>query len=151
LQACATDVDGASEGDPWVTWRTPTSPPGPGCVQKSLSNRRLQRRAECSAGAVEGMRRSREEPVEPRRGCFWAPVALPFAVRSPFLRMRLPLPVLLLVLLAVSAVPAAAQAVLYVDADAPPGGDGASWATAFHDLQDALAIVQAGDQVWVAE
>src|SRR5690606_19048028 len=41
--------------------------------------------------------------------------------------------------------------VLYVDADAAPGGDGASWASAFHDLQDALAVAQAGDEVWIAE
>src|SRR5690606_37344049 len=44
-----------------------------------------------------------------------------------------------------------AQAVIHVDADAPPGGDGASWASAFHDLQDALAVAEAGDEVWVAE
>src|SRR5690606_7714723 len=47
--------------------------------------------------------------------------------------------------------PALGQAVIHVDADAAPGGDGASWATAFHDLQDALAIAQAGDEVWIAE
>jgi predicted outer membrane repeat protein len=41
--------------------------------------------------------------------------------------------------------------VLYVDADAPPGGDGASWASAFRDLQDALAVAEAGDEVWIAE
>jgi predicted outer membrane repeat protein len=31
------------------------------------------------------------------------------------------------------------QSILYVDVDAPPGGDGSSWETAFNDLQDALA------------
>src|SRR5690606_8474226 len=46
---------------------------------------------------------------------------------------------------------AAAQAVIHVDADAAPGGDGVSWATAFHDLQDALAVAEAGDEVWIAE
>ena len=45
--------------------------------------------------------------------------------------------------------PAAAQAVIYVDADAAPGGDGASWASAFRDLQDALAAAEAGDEVWI--
>ncbi|MDX1421056.1 MAG: hypothetical protein R3181_13910, partial [Rubricoccaceae bacterium] len=44
-----------------------------------------------------------------------------------------------------------APAVLHVDADAAPGGDGASWATAFDDLQDALAVAAPGDEVWVAE
>jgi hypothetical protein len=44
-----------------------------------------------------------------------------------------------------------AQAVLFVDADAAPGGDGASWATAFSDLATALRAAAAGDSVWVAE
>jgi hypothetical protein len=39
----------------------------------------------------------------------------------------------------------------FVDADRPPGGDGLSWATAFDDLQDALDVVQAGAEIWVAE
>lgn len=42
--------------------------------------------------------------------------------------------------------------VLYVDADASPGGDGSSWALALEDLAAALANVPAGiTQVWVAE
>ncbi|HLT48284.1 MAG TPA: T9SS type A sorting domain-containing protein, partial [Rubricoccaceae bacterium] len=60
-------------------------------------------------------------------------------------------PSTLALLLALSAPMASAQGVLYVDADALPGGDGASWATAFRDLQDALAVAEAGDEVWVAE
>ncbi len=44
---------------------------------------------------------------------------------------------------------------LFVDDDAPPGGDGHSWATAFKYLQDALAFVQSPDgagisEIWVA-
>jgi len=39
---------------------------------------------------------------------------------------------------------------IYVDA-AVSGGDGTSWATAFHDLQDALAIAAAGDEIRVAQ
>jgi len=35
----------------------------------------------------------------------------------------------------------------YVDAQAD--GDGSSWASAFSDLQSALAVVKAGDEVWV--
>jgi len=41
--------------------------------------------------------------------------------------------------------------VLYVDADAPTGGDGASWATAFNRLEDALAVAQPLTEVWVAQ
>jgi hypothetical protein len=35
--------------------------------------------------------------------------------------------------------PAAAGTTIYVDDDAPPGGDGATWSTAYRFLQDALA------------
>ncbi len=39
----------------------------------------------------------------------------------------------------------------YVDADAPAGGDGATWSSAYRYLQDALAAAEAtGGQVWVA-
>ena len=41
-----------------------------------------------------------------------------------------------------------AQSVLYVDDDASVGGDGTSWATAFNDLQDALAASPCGE-IWV--
>jgi len=42
--------------------------------------------------------------------------------------------------------------VIYVDANVPGGiQDGTSWANAFADLQDALAIAQYGDTVWVAQ
>lgn len=46
---------------------------------------------------------------------------------------------------------ACGQAVWYVDADAPAGGDGMSWATAFTDLHDALEAVGDGDAIWIAE
>ncbi len=39
----------------------------------------------------------------------------------------------------------------YVDAAARPGGSGTSWADAFDDLQDSLAVATSGDQVWVVE
>ncbi len=39
----------------------------------------------------------------------------------------------------------------YVDASSPSGGDGDSWSTAFHRLQDALAAAGPGAEVWVAE
>jgi hypothetical protein len=40
--------------------------------------------------------------------------------------------------------------VLFVDASASGANDGSSWANAFVTLQDALAVAQAGDQLWVA-
>lgn len=55
--------------------------------------------------------------------------------------------------LAVAVLPGAAlngQSVWYVAADARPGGDGMSWATAFDSLQDAQ-VAPPGSQIWVAE
>ena len=46
-------------------------------------------------------------------------------------------------------VPDECDLVVFVDADAPPGGDGTSWATAYTDLQDALAEADL-TEVWVA-
>jgi predicted outer membrane repeat protein len=41
---------------------------------------------------------------------------------------------------------------IYVDKDAPgPVHDGASWTTAYTDVQDALAAATPGDEIWVAE
>jgi len=39
----------------------------------------------------------------------------------------------------------------YVDADAVGTGTGHTWANAFNNLQDALAVVWPGEQIWVAE
>jgi len=41
--------------------------------------------------------------------------------------------------------------ILYVNDDAVGSNDGSSWTDAFNDLQDALAIANLGDQIWVAE
>jgi uncharacterized repeat protein (TIGR02543 family) len=41
--------------------------------------------------------------------------------------------------------------VIYVDDDASAGGDGSSWSSAHKYLQDAIAVSEAGDEVWVAE
>lgn len=41
--------------------------------------------------------------------------------------------------------------VIFVNAGAPAGGDGSSWASARNDLQAALASAQAGDEIWVAQ
>jgi len=45
---------------------------------------------------------------------------------------------------------AARAQTLYVNASAPAGGNGASWASAFRDLQSALVVAGPGNQVWVA-
>src|SRR4029079_16661205 len=41
--------------------------------------------------------------------------------------------------------------VIHVDAAAPSGGHGASWADALDDLQAALAAARPGDEIWVAQ
>lgn len=45
---------------------------------------------------------------------------------------------------------AGAQRVIYVDDDAPLGGDGSTWETAYDSLSTALTAAQPGDQIWVA-
>ena len=45
---------------------------------------------------------------------------------------------------------ASGQSVMYVDDDAPLGGDGAAWGTAIRYLQDALHQAAAGDEIRVA-
>jgi len=41
--------------------------------------------------------------------------------------------------------------IVYVDASAGPGGNGATWAGAYRYLQDALAVAQSGDEIRVAQ
>lgn len=60
------------------------------------------------------------------------------------------LPILIGTSLSLGLVGSAGAMVRYVDCDAPPGGDGLSWATAYNVLTDGLAAAVAGDQVWVA-
>ena len=50
-----------------------------------------------------------------------------------------------------AAYPAVAQRTLHVDADASLGGDGATWATAYVYLQDALAVAEDGDEILIAQ
>ena len=61
--------------------------------------------------------------------------------------------IILLTFLLGWAVPEAARsATLYVDLDNSSGTEnGSSWATAYTDLQDALAAAGSGDEIWVAE
>ena len=63
------------------------------------------------------------------------------------MRIRLPSVLVPIALL----VPLSIADPLYVDDDAPLGGDGTSWATAFKYLQDALALAAAGDEIRVAQ
>jgi len=44
-----------------------------------------------------------------------------------------------------------AHAQIFVDADAPAGGDGSSWGAAFNTIQEAVFAAVPGEQVWVAE
>ena len=46
--------------------------------------------------------------------------------------------------------PVLAPRIIYVDQDATPPSNGASWKTAFRSLQNALAIARDGDHIWVA-
>jgi len=39
---------------------------------------------------------------------------------------------------------------IFVDADAPDGGDGFTWASALNDLHEAINMAVAGDEIWVA-
>lgn len=50
-----------------------------------------------------------------------------------------------------AAASAEAQSIIYVNQSATGNNNGGSWMDAFIDLQSALAIAQAGDQVWVAK
>jgi len=43
-----------------------------------------------------------------------------------------------------------AQLVLRVDDDAPSGGDGLAWASAYDNLQSALGAATSGDDIWIA-
>jgi hypothetical protein len=43
------------------------------------------------------------------------------------------------------------QQVYYVDADAPGANNGLNWCDAWNDLQDALDVATAGDEIWVAD
>lgn len=44
----------------------------------------------------------------------------------------------------------ASAQIVYVDDDAPAGGDGSSWGQAFQRMEDGLAALSSGDQLWVA-
>src|SRR5690606_28969885 len=50
----------------------------------------------------------------------------------------------------IGAVPVGAQSIVYVDSTAAGSNNGSSWTDAFVFLQDALAVVGPGDEVWIA-
>lgn len=54
-------------------------------------------------------------------------------------------------LLATLSVSVVGQQIVFVDSDAPPGGNGVDWSSAFDDLQDALAAAPDSSEIWVAE
>ncbi|MCP4709654.1 MAG: right-handed parallel beta-helix repeat-containing protein [Planctomycetes bacterium] len=56
----------------------------------------------------------------------------------------------LLVIIFLLGTPVWGQVIWYVDDDGPVGGDGASWGTAFTELQDGLDAAVSGDVIWVA-
>ena len=56
----------------------------------------------------------------------------------------------LLIVLSVCLASSADARVIHVRADAGGAGDGSSWATAYADLQDALAAAVSGDELWIA-
>lgn len=64
--------------------------------------------------------------------------------------MRPPMSRVAVSLVALYAAPAVGQTTYHVNNQHPPGGDGLSWATAFHSLQDALAVAVSGDEILVA-
>lgn len=47
--------------------------------------------------------------------------------------------------------PLIAQTIRYVNANAPAGGNGLAWATAYQAVPPAIAAANAGDEVWVAK
>jgi hypothetical protein len=48
-------------------------------------------------------------------------------------------------------VPSANAQVIYVRADAAPGGDGSSWGSAFLSISDGIAAATPGAELWIAE
>jgi predicted outer membrane repeat protein len=44
----------------------------------------------------------------------------------------------------------AGAGIVYVNAAAPPNGDGMTWSTALRELRDGLAAAEPGDEIWVA-
>ena len=44
-----------------------------------------------------------------------------------------------------------AGSIIYVDVNAGGNNDGTTWVDAFTDMQDALALVINGDEIWVAQ
>jgi len=69
---------------------------------------------------------------------------------SPPRQIRIILFGAIVVMVGISAFAWGETRILYVDQSAQGADDGTSWSDAFIDLHDALAIAQAGDEIWVA-
>ena len=59
--------------------------------------------------------------------------------------------ILVMLLIALVMVSANNGEIIFVDADATGANNGSSWADAYNDLQDALAVAQSGDEIRVAQ
>ncbi len=67
-----------------------------------------------------------------------------------FVRLKISLVLVAIVCVGSAGTSPAKAGVLYVKAGAAGAGDSTSWADAYSDLQDALFVAVAGDQIWVA-
>jgi hypothetical protein len=65
--------------------------------------------------------------------------------------MKVRAKILTLLFVALLMVSNAKGEIIFIDADANGANDGSSWADAYNYLQDALAVSQYGDEIWVAE
>ena len=48
-------------------------------------------------------------------------------------------------------IPEHIPAIIHVDINAPSGGNGLSWNTAYNTIRDALSEAESGDEIWIAE
>jgi hypothetical protein len=75
---------------------------------------------------------------------------VPFLSRSKMIEKRNIGRSLVMSLFLVAIASTAGAKIIYVDADASPGGDGQTWGTAYKYLQEGLYASVSGDKIWVA-
>jgi len=78
-------------------------------------------------------------------------VGLPFKGGPKMVKKRNLKTSLVISLFLLAIVSTAGAGIIYVDADAAPGGDGQTWGTAYKYLQDGLGASVSGVQIWVAD